>query len=283
MTVNDLKDGFYYGMHGCGFYSGALRTNSKEAMEYWLAGGVSIMEIDISRTIDGKYVALAHAMTPKYLKRIGILDYTDKDAFTYNWFMKQALCSQWTDGLTPLDLESIIEKMDKHSNLIVMFDLWGLFTKQEAGDFAKELSQIIYNGHKNLEERILVEAYNQPMIDGIRENGGDGMGIIYCVEDSSPVVKHQQIAPLDLKKQGINVISYPWNYLKSNISKLQPFKEEDLVVFSVSKDNRNARYMKEVGVNVNLVDMRYHWWKFPFEFMNYAYGRLKYYKRYEKN
>ena len=52
MKVEELKDKFQFGMHGCGSYKRTNHVNSLEAMRYWLGQGVKVFEVDIAQTID---------------------------------------------------------------------------------------------------------------------------------------------------------------------------------------------------------------------------------------
>ena len=64
----NLKRGFTYSAHGGGSYHGAINSNTKEAIEYWLGKGVRFLEINVT-TAAGKLILLTHRLEPnEFLK-----------------------------------------------------------------------------------------------------------------------------------------------------------------------------------------------------------------------
>ena len=127
MTVFDLKNGFQYAMHGNGAYKGLRQTNTLDALLYWYNKGVRVFEIDMARTDDNQYVAVAHDMKDKSLRRLEI--FNPPKYRTAEWFMQQKLFSVSTKGLKPLSLQSIVNILKEHQDMIIMLDLFGMFSR----------------------------------------------------------------------------------------------------------------------------------------------------------
>lgn len=253
-SVFDLKDNFRIGMHGCGYYAGSIHANTYEGFKYWQRKGVKIMEIDISKTIDGKYVALAHKMSPMYLHRLEICDYSDKNAFTCDWFLHQKLFRYSTfRGLHSMDVAQVILEMTEDHELIVMFDLYGLWSKDETFDFTCYLCDLAKQ-NPGLLCRTIVEAYNQDMIDGVKRAANESVPIIYCVRDDNNK-EHQWKSPSELLAQKIKIVSYPWRYMSVYPGEVTKFNKDNFILFSYCADNRDVEcaYQKQL-VNVVLVD-----------------------------
>lgn len=253
-SIESLKKTFCFGMHGCGAIHSICHTNSQDALAYWRTKGINVMEVDVAKTDDNEYVALAHAMNEKYLRRLDI-EYPEGRG-NLQWFLNLKLCSSRTSGLTPLSITDIISMMDYDDNLIVMFDTYGMFTADQILHFGIYLKEKIERTNAELYNRITVEAYNLNMVDGIRK-ADSRIEIIYCVYDNLSVEYHDRINSKILASFGINVISFPWKYAVQNLRMLKDFKKAGLIIFSVTKDNRYSLIMKLLGINVNLVDYKY--------------------------
>lgn len=252
MKVVDLKCTFQYGMHGCGYYKGASHANSLEAMQYWMRHGVKVIEIDICKTIDDKFVAMAHLLNSKFLNALDINPDKDnsQDKFTGHWFMRQRLCKRSTGGLSPMNLAMIIEEMTNNSEVVVMFDLWGLWDVDSAKLFAEQIDRL----EQNIKDRCVLEVYNKKMLAGIREVNSS-LFVMYCVHGSSAAEFDENVSPEILKKLGVDIISYPWVCTKGHPGELEKYHQEGFTIFSLSHDNRLNKQMRDVGVNVNLIDV----------------------------
>lgn len=254
MTIDELKDTFQYGMHGCGFYKGTNHVNSLEALRFWRKQGVKVMEIDIAKTHDDGFVALAHLMNKHYLNLVEI-DIPEKtDNLTEEWFLEQKLCQRTTKGLSPMNLSMVVNLMREDPELFVMFDLWRMWREEDTFLFSNKLSSL-YN-ESGLNNRCVIEVYNRDMINGIRK-ADKGLNIMYCVHAPKEPEFDEDINPFALKELGINIISYPWLSTDDNPGELEKYHKEGFVIFSLYKDNRYCHIMKEAGVNVNLVDILY--------------------------
>lgn len=272
-TIFNLRGTFGYGMHGCGYYKGTKHANTYEGFKYWRSRGESFIEVDIARTLDGRYVALAHKMITRDLRRLEINDFSATDVFTHNWYMRQVLFCKSTNGLTPMDVKMIINELKEDKDLIVMFDLYGMWLQEETELFSKYLLQI--NDDERLFSRILVEAYNQDMINGINNASNGEIPIIYCVHEDSAGAHHQFLSASVLNMNNIYCISYPWSYHERYAGELEEFASNNFIIVSLSKDNRYAKKMQRGGVNIALVDNIYHKGDFLIKYPIYLAGRLK--------
>lgn len=254
MDINGLRNSFQYGMHGCGFYKGTYHVNALEALKYWRKQGVKVMEIDMAKTQDGGFVALAHLMNKHYLNLVEIDIPADGEQLTESWFMNQKLCKRTTSGLSPINLSMIVELMREDPELIVMFDLWRMWERIDTRNFSEQLSILASDDIKG---RCVIEVYNKTMLDGIRD-ADNKLRIMYCVHGSQDPHFDEEVNPTILKGLGINIISYPWLCTKDHPGELEKYKEAGFIIFSLFKDNRFSYQMQKVGVNVNLVDIKYN-------------------------
>lgn len=255
MTIDELKDTFQYGMHGCGYYKGAYHANALEPLCYWKRKGVKVMEIDIAKTDDGKFVALAHLMNAHYLGLLDVKIPDDNTPLTEQWFMGQRLCKRTTGrGLTPMNLAMIVDKMEEDKNLFIMFDLWRMWNERDNNVFANDLKNLFQS--EELINRCIIEVYNKEMLRGIKA-GCSQLNIMYCVHGSSAPEFDEKVTPKVLKELGIDVISFPWTCVKEHPGEIEQYHDEGFTIFSLFKDNRYSRQMKKVGVNVNLCDILY--------------------------
>ncbi|SFC56229.1 Phosphorylcholine metabolism protein LicD [Xylanibacter ruminicola] len=258
MKIQDLNSSFQYGMHGCGSYKGTYHSNSMEAMQYWIQKGVKIFEIDIAKTVDDKYVALAHVMNAHCLKNVEINPYRDcnDDKYSEEWFMRSKLCSRTTSGLTSMNLDSIICEMTKNPEIIVMFDLWGLWDSNSTNSFAKLLLAKASHALMDVVNRCVLEVYNKEMLEGIR-NATPELQVMYCIHGTTATEYDEDVNPTILRKLDINIISYPWNCTKNHPGELELYHKNGFTIFSLSNDNLHSKIMRKAGVNVNLVDVLY--------------------------
>ena len=252
MKIEELKNTFQFGMHGCGSYKGTYHVNSLEAFRYWMDKGVKVFEIDIAKTSDDRYVALAHKMNAHCLKSVEINPYRDnsKDKFTEEWFMRNKLCARTTSGLTPMNLDVILSEMTKNSEFVVMFDLWGLWDSDSTFSFSK---QLIEKAPQEIIDRCVLEVYNKEMLAGIRKSSPQ-LQVMYCVHGSEAPEFDENVSPFILKELGVEIISFPWVCTKDYPGEIESYHKEGFTIFSLCQDCRQKKSMKNVGVNVSLVD-----------------------------
>ncbi len=259
MRFHELKNGFCYGMHGCGFYKGVYHVNAYEPFKYWRKKGVEVMEIDIAKTSDSLFVALAHLLNEHYL---GLVEITPPDNitssdFSESWFMDQKLCAKTTKGLSPMNLPMIVEEMLNDPNLFIMFDLWRLWERKNTRCFAQQL-QVLFDKADmvDMSDRCVIEVYNIDQLNGIRDVSKQ-LNIMYCVHGPQDPNFDENVNPERLKSLGVNTISFPWECTKEYPGELEQYHQEGFTIFSLYKDNRYCKQMRKCGVNVNLVDSLY--------------------------
>lgn len=271
MTIEDLQQGFHYCMHGLGAYSGLRQTNTLEALDYWYKKGVRVFEMDIAKTEDNEYVAVAHTVDGPSMKRMDIIDVPDH--YTYDWFMSQRLFPVSTKGLTPISIQMIPSIMDKYKDAIIMFDLFGLFDFNQTDSFCKKFDGLLSN-IRNLKNRILVEAYNLMMLDAICRHDFEP---IFCarfehdLNDANDV--QQRIARL--KDFGVRFISYPWKYKKFFPIEINEYSKAGMTVFSRTKYNTRDKELRAEGVHVNIIAYRFDGYEAPIQALCYFISCLK--------
>lgn len=253
MTVYDLKNSFQYAMHGLGAYKGLRQTNSYEALHYWYNKGIKVFEVDIARTDDNQYVALAHDFSDFSLRRLELLNSPKQK--TYKWFMKQKLFSISTKGLTPLSLVDVVEFVNDHPDVIVMLDLFGMFKTEETSHFTETLQSIVCERFF-LWEKLLLEAYNFDMVDGISCINKTAK-VIYCARYEKNINNKTTVKPEILLSRGVEFVSYPWYCHKKHPTEIRQYSEAGIVVFSRTKFNTKDMILKKNGVNVNIISKRF--------------------------
>ena len=251
-TIQQLKTTFSYAMHGNGAYKGLRQTNTLEALEHWYAKGVRIFEIDMARTSDGDYVAVAHYLNRRDLRRLEIFDIPEQ--CTRDWFMSQKLFSVSTSGLTPLSLESIVQLLREKKDIIVILDLFGLFQYSEARDFTLRLQGLIKED--SLWDRILIESYSGDMTEGIQAVAGCA-NIMACVRSELNENSPQAISPEELLSKNVQFVSYPWHYVKKHPGELASYSRAGITIVSRTKSSLGSSGLRTEGAHVNLVANRF--------------------------
>lgn len=255
-TIHDLKNTFNYAMHGGGAIYGKIQTNSQDALEKWEKQGKTIFEFDLAISDDNQIVSIAHHLNKRDLEKVEIFEPSEK--YTEKWFMDRKIYSITTPGMTPLSLKTIINALRRNNHLIVMLDLYGLFTKEQTEVFANALKDII-GEDSSLYGRILAEVYCRDMIVGIKEcssNINMIYGIDYGIAGSYKDVDNK-ITPKELTEKRIEFVSYPLMYQKSHPEEMEAFRREGFCIFCRTENNTKEKKLRELGVNVNLIDYYY--------------------------
>lgn len=279
MNIKDLREqSFTYCMHGLGAYKGVRQTNTREAFLYWLGQGVQVFELDIGKTEDNKYVAVAHTVDEKSMRRMEIFNVPK--SYTEEWFMQQRLFPLSTEGLSPVSIDMFIEIMKAYPETVFMIDIFGMFTKEETGDFLEALNTALRDSI-TLKERILVEAYNHEMVKKIRERNFE---VIYCARhEYSPRVINTEKEIHFLRENDVSFVSYPWFYTNNNPEEIGDYISNDMIVFSRTKYNLNSHKLKRMGVKVNIVAYKFDGMMAPIQmirYFSYCVKRLIVKKRY---
>ncbi len=255
MKIKDLKGTYQYAMHGLGVYKGLRQTNTFDAFEYWYGKGIRVFEIDLAKTADDSYVAVAHAMDKWSLNRLELFNLPEEDERTKSWFMGQRLFSISTKGLKPLSLDSMVELLQQYENSIIMMDLYGMFSKRETQCFTRTIQKVI--GEKtDLWDRILLEAYNMEMVDGIKAVSSSA-NIIYCVRYENNLHDEKTVSSQELIENKVGFVSYPWRCSSVHPGEIEEFSKYGLTVFSRTKFNTKDKQLKNMGVSVNIIAKRF--------------------------
>ena len=273
MQLNDLNNNYQYAMHGLGAYKGLRQTNTQEAFAYWYQKGIRVFEIDFAKTADSRFVAIAHALDDWSLHRAEIFDLPKFEARTQAWFMKQKLFSVSTKGLTPISLESFIKLVDLHRDCIFMLDLFGLFDAESCACFAITLKHII-DVETNLWNHLLLEVYNDEMVEGIRRGSPEAQ-MIYCVRYEDNLDEGTTVDPKTLLAKKISFISYPWYCSRAHPGELESYAKRGFTVFSRTKYNTKDRKLSVAGVRVNIIAKRFDKWCFCIQYLLYMLSYLK--------
>lgn len=252
-SLQNLKTQYGYCMHGLGAIKGLRQTNTYEALNLWYKRGVRIFEFDIAKTDDNKYVAAAHTVDKKSMTRMEILE--EPDRYSYEWFMNQRLFPLTAGGLTPLSLSDIFELLNSHKDCIFMLDLFGMFTELELIPFLEAADSLLTN-YNDINDRLLLEAYNREMSDTISSHSLK-YNIIYCARYEGNTDKDGAV-PIDyLKDKQISFVSYPWMYEKDFPGEIKAYSEAGITVFSRTKYNTKDKKLRAAGVSVNIVGYKF--------------------------
>lgn len=270
MTVFDLKDGFQYAMHGNGAYKGLRQTNTKDALLYWYNKGIRVFEIDMAKTDDDQYVAVAHDLKDKSLKRLEI--FNPPQNRTADWFMQQKLFSISTKGLKPLSLQSICDILKDHQDIIIMLDLFGMFSKDDSANFTQSLCEMVAD--RLTEKRLLLEAYNWEMVEGIKEKT-DKINIIYCARYEDNLQEKSTVSAEELIQKNVRFVSYPWYCSELHPGEIEAYAESGITVFSRTKYNTKDAMLQKAGVSVNIIAKRFDGWKIAYQLPAYMMTYIK--------
>lgn len=251
-------------MHGLGAYKGLRQTNTIEAFKYWYHKGVRIFELDMAVTEDGCYVAVAHSVDYKSMKRMEILE--RPQSYSHQWFMAQKLFPLTTKGLSPIDFHTLRKILEDYPDTQFMLDLFGFFTRKEVAPLVSDLKRML-NYESRLLERIIVEAYN---IDMAREICNQGVQCIFCARheyDLGEIDLSLRISALvDL---GVKFVSYPWKYATVFPGEIERYANMGMTVYSRTLYNRETVLLAGKGVKVNIVDCVFDNVLYPLQLLFY--------------
>lgn len=273
-TIYDLKGQFTYAMHGCGAYRGILHSNSADAFDYWRNRGENVYEVDVALAADGFHVAVAHGLSDDYLRHWEIYNYPSQDERTRQWFLGQRLCHLSSKGLRTMSAEDIINRMKNDEDVIVIFDLYNLWSAAAAA-FAKELKTYI-DKCEDVWNRILIECYFQDQVEVVNKVDTN-IHVIFCVNDMAARRYKTEVTSVEkLLELGVEFVSYPWKYLKDR-GDIKKYKDAGMTVMSLTHTNPHSNKLKKAGVNINNVDICLKGFDFLWIIPIYLVGRVRYY------
>lgn len=268
--LDNLKTGYHYCMHGVGAIGGVRQTNTLEAFQRWYKKGVRVFEFDLAITEDKQYVAVAHTVDRKSMRRMEVLEIPQ--TYSYDWFMQQRLFSHTTKGLTPLSLADVIRLLKEDTDCCFMLDLFGMFTFADMKLFLGALDSFV-SDDEDVKSRLLLEAYNGEMAEAICEHGTK-YNVIYCVRYEGHM-NGEAVSVDYLRKNEIEYISYPWMYTEQFPGELERYTAAGFTAFSRTVFNTKVRKLKKAGVTVNIVSYQFHGWKIIYELPLYALACVK--------
>ncbi len=268
--LDKLKTGYHYCMHGLGAVGGVRQTNTLEAFQRWYYKGVRVFEYDLAITEDKQYVAVAHTVDQKSMRRMEVLEIPE--SYSFDWFMQQRLFSYTTKGLTPLSLADVIRLLKENTDCCFMLDLFGMFTAAELTPFLEALDLLVAED-ENVKSRLLLEAYNEEMAETIYGHSAQ-YNIIYCARYEGHM-DGEAVSVAYLRAHGIEFVSYPWMYTEHFPEEIKMYTDAGMTVFSRTVFNTKVKALKKVGVTVNIVSYQFHGWKIIYEFPLYALACVK--------
>lgn len=252
-SVCDLKIGFHVAMHAMGSYHKLTYTNSREAFLSWYAKGIRVFEVDLAEAEDGQFVCIAHHVTYKDLKRVGISEIPEH--ITSEWFLRQKLFPNMSKGLTPLSLEDLVDLLKQYDDVVLMLDLFGQFEERILENFSRRLNHFV-GEDTSVMDRLLIETYNEEMTAVISKRIPRAH-IIYGIDDLATGAGNAAFSIERMKEMGIEFVSFPWHYTVKYPGRLKELVENGLTVFSRTLDNLKEDTLRNAGVRVLLIDRYY--------------------------
>jgi len=256
MKVQDLVGQYHYGMRALGAISGTYHTNTLEGYRHWGSKGIRFWETDVAVSADGRYVMIGHFLDRETMRRMEITDLPDE--LTHDWYMRQKLFPRSTKGLTPLSLEDIVRFALDEPEQCFMLDMYPFSlgdSLQKTTDFLRCLTDCV-GIHAELYDRIIVEAYNQEMLQALHafsQIRNIQLSVSHFMENEG--VRDIRAFVDFARENGVTVISYEWRYAREHIDHLEVLRDCGFLFVSRSVTNcfENGK-KKKYGVNIALLD-----------------------------
>ena len=252
----DIDRGFTYGMHALGAVGCVMYPNAKEGLQYWYDKGIKVFEVDVSPTDDGRYVAF-HDFDEKGFLKQGFKNIPD--IRTEEWFLKQRLFSTSVkEGLTPISLDEILEFLLVQRDGVLMVDPKP--TDEASNALLWKYLNDFIAAHGIDGRRIVYEIYDENMLRGTKTVSSD-IRLQFCIYDAVEIGESYEIRKKPfleivewMEKNGIKVVSFPWQQAVENLDILKYLKDKGYVVFSRTRNDIFSELLIKSGVNVNLID-----------------------------
>lgn len=203
------KDTLRYIAHAGGKIDNKIYTNSLEALEQNYTKGFRLFELDILKTIDGKYVA-AHDW--KHWK--SITNYKGSIPVTYQEFLKHKIYGKYS----PMGIDQINKWFEEHSNAILVTDKINepkLFSKSFIAPNRLMMELFSLKAVKEgVNSGILSSMPSQSVLENIYWKKADRlkkMGIKHITVSYRYISKHKDLL-LELKRNGIKTYVYHVNF-----------------------------------------------------------------------
>lgn len=205
------RDTFRYIAHAGGIIDGYTYTNSLEALNLSYEKGFRLFELDIIKTIDGKYVA-AH----DWEKWKSMTGYTGQSQVSHLQFMSYKLYNKYT----PLSMAEINNWFEKHPDAILVSD-----KINEPTQFSKIFID---------PERLIMELFTEEsLIEGTKLNSFSAMPTQNLIKN----LDWKKILDLEIKHVAVSRF-----FIRKNKELLKKLKENHIKVY-VYNVNQNEGVM----------------------------------------
>ncbi|GIO92503.1 phosphatidylinositol-specific phospholipase C/glycerophosphodiester phosphodiesterase family protein [Paenibacillus lactis] len=153
--------------HAAGSIGDQPYTNAYEAMVANYKQGTRVFEIDFMLTADRKVVA-RHEWTASMSEQLGQLDQLPKEKqgarLTHEEFMETPILERYQ----PMDVDAVMDLMASVPDIYIVTD-----TKEQKDDDIRllltELTEAALARDPALLDRVVIQIYNEPMLDMVRE------------------------------------------------------------------------------------------------------------------
>lgn len=254
MTIDDYKKGLHYGMHGLGFADGISQKNTLDVFEYWYGQGIRFFETDIAFTSDGEMVLLAHDFSDRYLRRLEIYDKPSDRIWTKEYVQTLTIGNK-NKGCKFLFWDEFVEIIRLYNDTVFMIDSYGR-SEKEVLFIADKVDQLCDDTYKDY-DRILFETYTKQDSVKVKEEHPNIKQIVYIGEDGYHFFdgqnKYDKCKELELLP--LDFISCPYRFCKENSALIHFCEKKGIGVLTFSRYDTERTKKRELGVNVNLVDV----------------------------
>lgn len=153
--------------HAMGSIGEQPYTNAYEAMVVNYEKGTRVFEIDLMLTEDRKVVA-RHEWTESMTQQLGQKEKLPDDKQAARLSHEEFINTPILEQYQPMDIEGIMDMMERHPDIYIVTD-----TKEQKDRDIQYLFTEIVNAAKErdpkLLDRVVVQIYNEPMLDMVQE------------------------------------------------------------------------------------------------------------------
>ncbi|MGG3284287.1 phosphatidylinositol-specific phospholipase C/glycerophosphodiester phosphodiesterase family protein [Paenibacillus solani] len=153
--------------HAMGSISDQPYTNAYEAMIANYEQGTRVFEIDLMLTEDRKVVA-RHEWTESMTQQLGQKDKLPEDKQSARLSHEEFINTPILEQYQPMDIDAIMDMMQRHPDIYIVTDT----KEQEELDIEYLFTEIVKAAKQRNPEildRVVVQIYNEPMLDMIRD------------------------------------------------------------------------------------------------------------------
>lgn len=153
--------------HAMGSIGEQTYTNAYEAMVANYELGTRVFEIDLMLTEDRKVVA-RHEWSKSMTEKLGQRDKLPEDKQSVRLSHEEFINTPILEHYQPMDIEAIMDMMMRHPDLFIVTDT----KEQEERDIYDLFTEIVKAAKQRgpeLLDRVVVQIYNEPMLDMIQD------------------------------------------------------------------------------------------------------------------